>query len=80
MIVDDDTTVSEILSRYLTREGYEVESVRDGRVALERIRSKPPELIVLDLMLPGMSGLDLCQSLRDFTGVPTIMLTARRGE
>ena len=72
MIVDDDVTVAEILSRYLVREGYEVESVGDGRKAVEWTRSHGPDLILLDLMLPGMSGLDVCRRLREFTSVPLI--------
>ena len=80
LIVDDDVTVAEILSRYLVHEGYEVESVGDGRQALERTRAHAPDLILLDLMLPGMSGLDVCRRLREFTSVPLIMLTARGEE
>jgi len=80
LIVDDDVTVAEILSRYLVHEGYEVESVGDGREALERTRTHAPDLILLDLMLPGMSGLDVCRRLREFTSVPLIMLTARGEE
>jgi DNA-binding response OmpR family regulator len=80
LIVDDDVTVAEILSRYLVREGYEVESVGNGREAIERTRSQAPDLILLDLMLPGLSGLDVCRRLRDFTSVPVIMLTARGEE
>ena len=80
LVVDDDATVSEILSRYLAREGYDVESVGDGRVALERARSQPPDLILLDLMLPGMSGLEVCRRVRGFAAVPIIMLTARGEE
>jgi DNA-binding response OmpR family regulator len=80
LIVDDDATVAEILSRYLVREGYEVASVGDAREALELTRSQAPDLILLDLMLPGMSGLDVCRRLRDFTSVPLIMLTARGEE
>jgi DNA-binding response OmpR family regulator len=80
LIVDDDPTISDILSRYLVREGYEVESVVDGRRAVERPREKPPDLILLDLMLPGLSGLAVCRRLRAFTSVPIIMVTARGEE
>jgi DNA-binding response OmpR family regulator len=80
LVVDDDTTVSEILSRYLVREGYDVDSAADGEVALRRTKSHPPDLILLDLMLPGMSGLDVCRRVRKFSGVPIIMLTARGEE
>jgi DNA-binding response OmpR family regulator len=80
LIVDDDATVSEILSRYLARDGYEVESVGDGATAVERVLAAPPDLIVLDLMLPGLSGLDVCRRVRDRGSVPIIMLTARGEE
>jgi two-component system response regulator ResD len=80
LVVEDDATVSEILARYLAREGYDVESVGDGRDALERTRSQPPDLILLDLMLPGMSGLEVCRRVRGFAAVPIIMLTARGEE
>src|SRR5947207_9617253 len=76
LIVDDDETVAEILGRYLVREGYEVESAGDGRLALERAQAQPPDLILLDLMLPGMHGLDVCRRVRRFAGLPIIMLTA----
>jgi len=80
LIVDDDSTVADILSRYLIREGYDVDSVGDGRLALEHTRDRRPDLIVLDLMLPGLNGLDVCRRLRGFTPAPIIMLTARGEE
>ncbi len=80
LIVDDDLTVAEILSRYLVRDGYEVESAPDGRVAWERTQADQPDLILLDLMLPGMSGLDFCRRVRRIAGIPIIMLTARGEE
>jgi DNA-binding response OmpR family regulator len=80
LIVDDDATVAEILSRYLVREGYDVETAGNGQVALERTQSQPPDLILLDLMLPGISGLDVCRRVRRFTSLPIIMLTARGEE
>ena len=80
LVVDDDATVAEILSRYLVREGWDVESVGDGREALERMRSQPPDLMLLDLMLPGMNGLEVCRRVRGFTSLPIIMLTARGEE
>jgi len=80
LVVDDDATVAEILARYLAREGYEAECVGDGRAAVERVRDRRPDLILLDLMLPGMSGLEVCRKVRQLTGVPIIMLTARGEE
>lgn len=80
LVVDDDATVTEILSRYLTRDGYKVDSVGSGRLALERAKSHPPDLILLDLMLPDISGLDVCRRVRRITPAPIIMLTARGEE
>ncbi|MGQ0615456.1 MAG: response regulator [Acidimicrobiia bacterium] len=80
LVVDDDATVAEVVCRYLEREGFEVESVGDGAVALERALASPPDLVVLDLMLPGMDGLEVCRRLRALAPVPVIMLTARGEE
>ncbi len=79
-MVDDDTNVSEVVSRYLVREGFSVETVGDGRVALDRVLADPPDLVVLDLMLPGVDGLEVCRRLRALAPVPVIMLTARGDE
>ena len=59
LVVDDDATVSEVVARYLERDGFVVETVADGRVALDRALADPPDLVVLDLMLPGMDGLEV---------------------
>lgn len=80
LVVDDDPTVSEIVARYLERDGYAVETVADGRVALDRALADPPDLVVLDLMLPGMDGLEVCRRLRALAPVPIVVLTARGQE
>ena len=80
LVVDDDPNVSEVVARYLEREGYAVETVANGRTALERALADPPDLVVLDLMLPGMDGLEVCRRLRALAPVPVIMLTARGEE
>lgn len=80
LVVDDDRTVSDVVSRYLLREGHEVEWAATGPAALQRATAHPPDLVVLDLMLPGMSGLEVCQRLRQVAQVPVIMLTARGEE
>jgi two-component system, OmpR family, response regulator ResD len=77
LVVDDDATVSEVVARYLERDGYAVETVADGRVALQRALAAPPDLLVLDLMLPGVDGLELCRRLRALAPVPIVILTAR---
>jgi DNA-binding response OmpR family regulator len=80
LVVDDDPNVAEVVTRYLEREGYEVETVGDGLVAVDRATADPPDLVVLDLMLPGIDGLEVCRRLRALAPVPVIMLTARGDE
>ncbi len=80
LVVDDDPTVAEIVAGYLDRAGYAVERAADGPAALHSAAERVPDLIVLDLMLPGMSGLEVCRRLRDDGPVPVIMLTARSEE
>ena len=76
LVVDDDDTVREVLRRYLTRDGHEVIEAADGITGLNLARTEQPDLLVLDLMLPGMDGLDVCRELRKTSDVPVIMLTA----
>jgi DNA-binding response OmpR family regulator len=80
LVVEDDPTVAEIVTRYLEREGFSVEHRRDGREALRYAVSALPDLVVLDLMLPGLDGLEVCRRLRSVAPVPVLMLTARSGE
>jgi DNA-binding response OmpR family regulator len=80
LVVDDDATVSEVVARYLQREGFVVETVADGRTALDRALAEPPDLVVLDLMLPGIDGLEVCRRLRALAPVPIVILTARGQE
>jgi DNA-binding response OmpR family regulator len=80
LVVDDDPTVAEVVVRYLERDGYVVESVGDGEAAVESARASRPRLVVLDLMLPGLDGLEVCRRLRELARVPIVMLTARGEE
>jgi len=80
LVVDDDATVAEVVSRYLEREGFEVEALGDGERALASALTDPPDLVVLDVMLPGLDGLEVCRRLRALAPVPVIMLTARGTE
>jgi len=80
LIADDDATVAEVVGRYLQREGYIVDCVGDGNEALDRAIADPPDLLILDLMLPGLDGLEVCRRLRALAPVPVIMLTARGDE
>lgn len=77
LIVEDEADLSGIVADYAKAAGYTAEVIADGRTALTRIRSAPPALIVLDLVLPGMDGLSLCRAVRSFSAVPIIMVTAR---
>jgi DNA-binding response OmpR family regulator len=76
LIIEDDPNVSEVVARYLAREGYRVDIVADGAVGLARALDDPPDLVVLDLMLPSLPGLEVCRRLRAVAPVPVIMLTA----
>ncbi|HEV7208403.1 MAG TPA: response regulator transcription factor [Mycobacteriales bacterium] len=76
LVVDDDDTVAEVVTRYLERAGFRVIHAADGPSALAAVQSHSPDLIVLDLMLPGMGGLEVCRRLRETSPVPVVMLTA----
>ncbi|GAT69035.1 two-component system response regulator [Planomonospora sphaerica] len=76
LVVEDDPTVAEVVARYLERDGHRVECVGDGAEALRRALADPPDLLVLDLMLPKLDGLTVCRKLRERRPVPVIMLTA----
>lgn len=80
LVVEDDPTVAEIVVRYLEREGFEVESCADGQVGLDRARTLRPDLVVLDLMLPSLDGLEVCRQIHGALPVPVVMLTARGEE
>jgi DNA-binding response OmpR family regulator len=77
LIVEDERKTAEALELYLRAEGYDVRIIGDGRAGLEEARSGGYDLVLLDLMLPGMYGMDVCRRLREESGVPVIMLTAR---
>lgn len=77
LVVDDDSNTSRLVKLYLQKDGHSVIVASDGREALEMARDRKPDLIVLDLMLPSVDGLEVCRSLRQESGVPIIMLTAR---
>jgi len=76
LVVDDEKKIVDIVKAYLERDGYRVIVAYDGRLALQMARSEFPNLIVLDLMLPEVSGWDVCRTLRAESNVPIIMLTA----
>ncbi len=80
LVVDDDAEIRDLVAEYLTRNGYEVATARDGPAMRRALEAGAPDLVVLDLMLPGEDGLSLCRDLRASSDLPVIMLTARREE
>jgi DNA-binding response OmpR family regulator len=80
LVVDDETTLRETLVEVLEMEGYRAIPAADGREALARFREDQPDLVLLDLMLPELSGVEVCRILRAESAVPIIMLTAKDGE
>ena len=77
LIVDDEVNIAELISLYLTKECFETMIVGDGESALLAVKSYEPNLILLDLMLPGMDGYEVCRELRKTSKVPIIMLSAK---
>ena len=77
LIVDDDSNIAELISLYLTKEFYEVQIVEDGEQALQVFDTFQPNLILLDLMLPGMDGYQVCREIRRRSNTPIIMLSAK---
>ncbi len=80
LVVDDDTEIRSLLHEYLQKQGYRVTAVADGRGLRTAVATSHPDLIILDLMLPGEDGLTLCRDLRAKSEIPIIMLTARGDE
>lgn len=80
LVVEDEPSISEVVSLYLRQAGYQVQTLGDGRTALEVLEKRVPDLVVMDLMLPGMDGFSLTRWLRERSAVPIIMLTSRREE
>jgi two-component system response regulator RegX3 len=80
LIVEDEASLADSVRYNLEREGYEVTVATDGRAAVARFREERPALVILDLMLPELSGLDVCRTIRDESDVPIIMVTAKDSE
>ncbi len=80
LVVDDERSISEVVSLYLTRAGYRVRIANDGQSALKELAKQKPDLVVLDLMLPQVDGLEITRRLRAEGDIPIIMVTARREE
>ena len=78
LLVEDDAALSELIASYLERNGYQVNVIARGDQVRDRARNNPPDLVILDLMLPGLDGLQVCRLLRaDSESLPILMLTAR---
>lgn len=80
LVVDDEERIRKLLKMYLERENYQIDEAGDGETALQMALDKDYELIVLDLMLPGMDGIEVCEKLRESKATPVIMLTAKGEE
>jgi two-component system, OmpR family, response regulator RegX3 len=80
LVVEDEESLADTVRYNLEREGYSVAVAADGRRALERFRSESPSLVILDLMLPEIAGLDVCRQIRQISNVPIIMVTAKDSE
>jgi two-component system response regulator RegX3 len=80
LIVEDESTLAASVRFHLEREGFDVDVALDGIQGLELFRARPPDVVLLDLMLPGMSGMDVCRHIRTTSGTPVIMLTAKDSE
>ncbi|MEX2516742.1 MAG: response regulator [Gammaproteobacteria bacterium] len=77
LVVEDEIKIAQLLDDYLTRSGYDVSCLHDGTAVVGSVRESTPDLLLLDLMLPGRDGLEICRELRTFTEIPIIMITAR---
>ncbi|MBO2455168.1 response regulator transcription factor [Actinomadura barringtoniae] len=80
LVAEDDVKQAELLRRYLQHEGHSVVVAHDGRAAIDEARARRPDLVLLDVMMPGLDGLDVCRLLRADSDVPVLMLTARATE
>lgn len=80
LVVDDERSLAKVVASYLARDGYQVRCVFDGPAALDAAREDKPDVVVLDLMLPGLDGVEVCRRLRTFSDCYVIMLTARTEE
>ena len=80
LVVDDESTIREMVGYNLRRDGFDVELAEDGREALAVARRSPPDLVVLDIMLPGLDGYQVCRALRQESNVPILVLSARGEE
>ena len=80
LVVEDEAKIARLLLDYLDNEGFAATALGNGTQAVAQVRSDPPDLVILDLMLPGLDGISVCRAIRQFSSVPLLMLTARIDE
>ncbi len=80
LVVDDDQTIAELMRDFLETEGYQVETALDGQDALRKLKCGPVDCLLLDVMMPGMSGFELCRQIRETSDVPILFLSAKQGD
>ena len=80
LIVDDDMHIAELVSLYVEKEGFETKEVHDGREAIQMVSAFQPDLILLDLMLPGMDGFEVCRKIREEKNIPILMVSAKKDD
>ena len=80
LVVDDEPSIREVVSLYLEQMGFDATAVGDGQAALDLLRSDPPDLLILDVMLPGVDGYEITRQVRASSEIPIILLTARKDE
>ena len=79
LVVDDDANICEIIRMYLEKDNFRVSVCHDGKKAIEVFKDKAPDIVILDIMLPGMDGWQVCREIRKFSAIPIIMLSAKDG-
>ena len=77
LVIEDEVKIAELIEKYLYLEGFKTSLIHDGTCALDAVNELNPDLIILDIMLPGTNGIELCSKIRQYSDVPIIMLTAR---
>jgi len=80
LIVEDHVELAEIIGEYLTAQGYKVQLIHDGGLVMEQVRVNSPDMILLDIMLPNVDGIEICRRVRQFSSIPIIMMTAKVDE
>lgn len=80
LVVEDEQVMAEIIIDYLKQSGFTASHIGDGNSVVDSVKQSPPDLVLLDLMLPGRNGMDICKDIRAFSGVPIIMVTAKADE